>query len=715
MTATVGRGLAAALTALLLAVPTAPAAGQDQPIEPAGPRTSARIIVTSLTAVVGPGARSNLPDVPPPSDFSARVLVENDGQAPLDNLRLVVEPFDRVDTRSELRVALDGGDVPADQLPPTDIDVRDGGTLAPGEIAGVSATVTAEQGAWSGEDSHIHPLRITVVRGTETLDQLRTAVVYLAAPPEGVLETALVWPVDDAPWRGADGVYDPGVDAAIQPDGRLDRIVGAAERADLTPLLLAPAAHLLEDLRDRADGFLERRVSEGGGTEVFAVPADDPAALRANRFLTRLRALTSELPMAPIAGPYADADLAALVEEDEPLPDLAATAALQGRRRLRQLVERTPDPSVYLATTPLTPAALDIVPGDHLLLPWEHAAGPDLAAAPASDLPYPLRQIRTPAGRQLTATVADPWVSALLERPDLRHGPLLAAHRIVIETAAVHLRRPGTPGRPLLALPPLAWRPAPRFADLVLRELSSAPWLRLTDAGSQLARASESPRDLRLAATDRGLPADIARELQVASRQLTAAVAALPEEVDVVGERRPDDLEDQLLRAPSAWFLPGRDRSLALIRDVQDAIDHTFGEVEVPRTAQITLTSDRGTIPVTLQRTTGGPIRVRVEVDSQGRLTWPEGESTVITLTPDSAQTVSFATRALSRGTFLVAVTVRDPNGERIIERTSLSVRSTAISRPALVVTGVIVLLLLLRGFFRRKADDQPHLEVVRS
>lgn len=708
------RLLTACLVVVALALGVLPAGAQDQPIGPEPPRTSARLVVSAMTAVVGPGAAGEGPGDPPSSDFEVRVLVENTGGGPLDNLRLVVEPFGGVDTRSELRVALAGGDIAAPRLRPSDVTIREGGTLDPGEIAGVSATVTAAQGGWDDDVSHVHPVQLTVVRGTEVLDQARTAVVYLDEPATGPLETALVWPLDDTPWRGPDGVYAPGVDAAIRSDGRLDRILGAAERQDLAPILLAPAATLLEDLRDRSDGFRQIRSDDEGSDEIVEVPADDPAAVAAARFLARVRDVASG-GHAPIAGPYGDADLAALVGQGTPLAELAATAAVQGQRRLPVLLARQPDRSVYLSTTPLTPQVLDLVPGDHLLVPWEQVSGPDLEAFPATDVPFALRSIRAPSGRQLSMTVADPWVSDLLQRPDLRHGSLLAAHRIVVETAALFLRAPSTPDRPLLVLPPADWSPAPRFADLVLRELAAAPWLQLTDPSAQLTGTAERPGDARLASDDRQLDSTLARELATALRQLDAAVSALPDDITTVGGRRPEELRDQLLRVPSLWYA-GEERPLSLVRDAQRAIDRTFGEVEVPRTARITLTSDRGTIPVTLQRTAGGPIRVRVEVASQGRLTWPEGESTEVTLTPGSAQTVSFATRALGRGTFLVAVTVRDPAGERIIERTSLSVRSTTISGPALIVTGVIVVLLLLRGIVRRRNEDEDrHLEVVRS
>jgi MYXO-CTERM domain-containing protein len=105
---------------------------------------------------------------------------------------------------------------------------------------------------------------------------------------------------------------------------------------------------------------------------------------------------------------------------------------------------------------------------------------------------------------------------------------------------------------------------------------------------------------------------------------------------------------------------------------------------------------------------------VRVEVASQGRLVWPDGRrSEPLELTDGVAQTVSFQTRALSTGTFPVTVRVTDPTGEHELERTTVSVRSTAISGPALSATGLAVLALLLAGALRRRRPRRSHLEVV--
>ncbi|MBS3939812.1 MAG: hypothetical protein KG028_02520, partial [Actinobacteria bacterium] len=197
--------------------------------------------------------------------------------------------------------------------------------------------------------------------------------------------------------------------------------------------------------------------------------------------------------------------------------------------------------------------------------------------------------------------------------------------------------------------------------------------------------------------------------------ELGAVGTALPDDATTIGGRRPDELRDALLRATSRWYHGGaRGEAESLVRDVRRTVDETFGEVVVASGSRVTLTSDSGQIPVTLQRTRGGPIAVRVEVASQGRLVWPDGQrSETILLTEGAAQTVSFSTQALSTGTFSVAVRVTDPSGIHTLERTTLSVRSAAISGPALAATGAAVLLLLLAGALRRRRPPRPRLEVV--
>ena len=701
---------------LLLTGLTPAAAQTDEDDEETATSAGAlRLVVSHLEGLLGPGtAAVDTTDLDPRmdplavEDLSLRVLVENVARTPLQRLRLVVELHPPVTSRARLQQALDEGarsepvQVLHDEL------IHEGDPLGSGAVAGVSVTFPRDEVAWG--DSGVYPLTVAVLRGTDVLARADTAVVWLDRPVREPLLTALVWPLDDRPWRGATGSYPHAVDQPVTPGGRLDVLIRTLERNADAPVVLAPSVHLLEDLADRATGFTSVARRPDGSAETVIVDAEDPPAELARRTLQRIRTVAGGMPFSPVTGTYADADLGSLVQYGESLDDLAAEAAVEGRRRLPGLLERPPDAAAHLAGGPLTPEVLDLVPGELVLLP---ATAVEQTRAASTNALYPLR---SPSGRLLTGVVADRELTSSLGAPPSGSGPVIDVQRIVAETAQAYFQGVGTDGRSLLLLPPDTWAPSAELADRLVRQLEASPWLVLTSPSQQaaLGRRSDEPLQL-LSLPSPVLDSTFAAALEATTVELGAVGTALPDDATTIGGRRPDELRDALLRATSRWYHGGaRGEAESLVRDVRRTVDETFGEVVVASGSRVTLTSDSGQIPVTLQRTRGGPIAVRVEVASQGRLVWPDGQrSETILLTEGAAQTVSFSTQALSTGTFSVAVRVTDPSGIHTLERTTLSVRSAAISGPALAATGAAVLLLLLAGALRRRRPPRPRLEVV--
>jgi hypothetical protein len=710
----------AVLTALLaVVVPSVgPAVGQGVGRPAAAQQvtddTDIRLVLSSITGVLGPhslvlGEVDPLDRPEAPLDLDLRVLVENAGPSGLDSLRLVLELFPAAETRGDLTAAFEGE--PVGQPHVHERSIHEGAALEPGAVAGVADTFPRDEVDLWAEDGGVHPLRLSVMRGTDVLDQTVTAVVWVGRPVESPLLTSFVWPIDDSPWRTVQGAYFAGADRSIQPGGRLDTLLAVLERRPEAKVVLAPAAHLLEDLRDRADGFTVLERQPDGSIEARAVEPEDDEARRSNDTLTRIRELVQRLPYAPVTGSYADADVAALAGAD--LIDLAAEAAAEGRRRLAQLLDRPPDAGTHLVTGRIDPLVVDLLPGDQLLLPSSAVADPP--PAPMGSSREGLRPLRSSSGRLLTGLVADPQTTGALAAAPRPAGPVADAQRILAETAAAYFDRPEVADRTLLVLPPESWGPSPELVTRVLDGLSEAPWVDLTTPDLQAARGYRSGQSLTLAASEEPLAPALAEALGDTAAALEAVRNALTAESLTIDDRSPRELHDTLLRATSRWYVDaGTGDAEALVRDVRRAVDETFGDVVVASGSQVTLTSDSGQIPITLQRSRGGPITVRVEVASQGRLVWPDGRrSEPLELTDGATQTVSFRTRALSTGTFPVTVRVTDPSGEHELERTTLSVRSTAISGPALSATGLVVLALLLVGALRRRRPRRSHLEVV--
>lgn len=718
-------GPALALAVGLLALLPAVAAAQEAPPAADAPRTgvSARLVISDITGVLGPGSTPPEPaeaeegsrptasgggpgaptaDTPPPTDLGLQLLIENDGGRALGDLRVVAEVYEPAGTRSTLRAALDEQAPAGARVHLRDRTIRDGDGLQPGGVAGLSLTVDGEAAGWTGEDG-VYPVSLALVRGRQVLDRVVTAVVYLEEQPAGPLLTTVVWPLTGEPWRAPGGAYPSDVDRAIRPGGRLDVLLGAVEDNTAPAVQLAPAAHLLEDLADRADGFM--RTNPDGDTR--RVGRQAPPADRASSFLERIRTTVEALPLSPLAAPYGEVHLAAMAERPGTLTAMAGRAVTEGRQRIARLTGRYPDDAAALPWVGLTPAAVDLMSSSHLLLDYEHLAGaPDTGQDPTIDVPPALRTVGSRSGRPVTATVADPYVADTIENPRDQHGVEAAVQRTLAETAMMFFQAPATSGRPLLILPPADWDPDRRFATALIDGLGEARWLQLGRAAKQTVAAGARPRRAALAAPPDPLTAALAGRIERLQSRLRAAAAATPGTAPV-GSRPRNQLADQLLRTPSRWFLDGTGLEAEAMADgVASAVEDAFGDVAVPSAATVTLTSEEGEIPVTVERTTGGPIRVRVSVRSTAGLRWPEGRDTEpITLQPGASETVSFPVRAVSRGRLPVTVRITDPTGSVQLTRARVSVRSTAIlSSGALVVVGTAVVLLLGVGLVRRRS-----------
>jgi hypothetical protein len=327
-----------------------------------------RLQVSSLTGVLGPGTVAppdgdtlDPEDVPePPTTLELRVLVENRGDTQIDAARLVVEIYPAVESRADLRAAMEG-EFSTEPILVDDPAIHEG-ILGPGEMAGVTRSFDEDQVAWA-ESGGVHPVRIAAIRGTVVLDEVLTSVVWLEDHPSEPINTVFVWPLDEAPWRSTGGAYPAGIDGSIRTGERLDSLVRILERSPSAPVVLAPAPHLLEDLRDRADGFtvIEPVTAERAQERQIVPEAAD--ARRANDLLRRLRDLAEELPYTPVTGAYADADLSALHATGERGPrDLASDAAADGRQRLQAELGRTPDGATHLLRTGVIPPVLGRIP-----------------------------------------------------------------------------------------------------------------------------------------------------------------------------------------------------------------------------------------------------------------------------------------------------------------------------------------------------------------
>ncbi len=718
----------------------APAGAQTGPLEPApadeGP---ARVSVAALDLVVGPGLRSAA-DLDGP-DGAARstdrtngplegvgwaLLVENVSDGAWSRIEVLAEVHGPLGSRSALRAALSGSAVPpvARRLVvPAAID-----TLEPGGIVRVDGRVPLTGPVLSGPSSAVHPLRLQVLADGVLVGRIDTAVVRLGTPPIAPLSASLVWPIGAPPLRDAAGDVRAALDPLTSPGGRIDTVLtalegggravgqvgdGSAEQSRRPGLAFAPSVHLIEDLALRAADVPAALVEDVSGTTATSGLDDaaleaglDPGALRAAVLLRRIRDITLALRDGPVVTPYGDADLTRLLASDPMLQPLAARAVLEGSRRIDALLRR-PQAPVVLLPAPVAPDALDLLISETVLLPYTAIDAPDLALDVVLD--EPVGTLRSPTGRQLDVVVGDPHLTAALGTSTRAApgDPILAAHEVLVRTAMVHLEAPGRAGRSLLLLPPEGFDPDPRFAAALLAGFDAAPWL-VPRSPAALVAASEGGRGPVRLASDRpgALPARLIDSLLRTERGLELLISAtdgVPSDVAVrVGARELRAANDELMRAVSRSYDGDTEGALALLGGVQADVNTAFGTFEIAAT-DVTLTDRDGIVPVTVTRTGGVAMRVRVEVTGPAALSWTAGRVRELVLAPDGTGSLEVPVRSGPSGRFPVTVRVTDPTGERVLASETLSVRATAVAGPALGLLSVLILSLLVLGIVRQR------------
>jgi hypothetical protein len=263
---------------------------------------------------------------------------------------------------------------------------------------------------------------------------------------------------------------------------------------------------------------------------------------------------------------------------------------------------------------------------------------------------------------------------------------------VLADLAVVWLDAPATDRRAVVAIAPAGWQASRAFLDTLAVSLSQSPIAEavsldtvftgvkpaITTRGSALVRhpAAAPPPPL----------AEIVGDIRQTRNRLTSLAS-------VLGPATPDStlLEDRLLVAESAELPDVRARQ-DYVAAVEAGINDHLSAIQMPSGRSITLTARRGQIPVTFQNRTGAPARVVVTVQSE-KLEFPDGASRPLELSRRNT-TERFAVVARTSGAFPLSITLQSPDGNLLIGRARLTVRSTVASRVSLAVSAGAVLFL---------------------
>jgi hypothetical protein len=690
--------VAATATPAAAAAPTALAAAAAPATPDASP---VRVDITRIT-----------PQSPKPGDtLTVRGFVTNTGVTTFGTVtvRLRVSPT-RLINRTEVRLV-------AEETPHLREGLAIAGTehpvttvLGPHARAGWSITVAVAELSLGGNGVYVVGVEAMGASGSPTgtarPERIGLRKTFLPWLPRPALlaptRLAWLWPLTARPTRDADGAFvSPsaarGLADAAAAGGRLDTLATVPGSMPVTWLV---DPDLLESARALG---VEHRIRSG--KRVRAAPPDPVAG----RWLSGLGRTLAGASVAPL--PYGDPDLVALRRHGQ--ASRIADAMERGAAAATAAVGRPVDARLAWpadgAADPATLAAL-------------RRSGVSTVVLDSSAVPATAEPTFTPTGRARVATssgplealVADSGLTAALGG-NLRDPATatLAGQRFLADTALITLERP-LMSRSVLVAPPRYWSPPAGWLAGLFAEVRRAPWLQIV--GTQTLQ--------RTAPADGLDDAAVVYPSQAATRELpasyVAAVRGTAREAGLVTAvlGRPDELTQRydaaLLRAQSTAWRANVKAAASYLKILRDDVTAERSKVRVIGRDLVTLSSNSGTIPVTVTNETGHPVTVRLrlvpKVPSRLRVAAVEP----FRIGAGRKTTIKIPAVAYANGLTPVDVQLQTPDGLAYGPRTSLRVNATNYGSVGLIVVVSAGVLLFVAAVLRnlrrlRRARRRRH------
>jgi len=292
-------------------------------------------------------------------------------------------------------------------------------------------------------------------------------------------------------------------------------------------------------------------------------------------------------------------------------------------------------------------------------------------------------------------------------------NPVLAAHQLVAELAQIYYEEPNDiEPRATAAVAPSAWTDDPAFVDALLGALSSSPIIQPVTvsqlfAGIPATTSCRTGCRLTGAATTAGLPV-------AAIRQQRSEVDGFASAAPAAGARSVSGQLGDLVLAGESESLHPTQQS-AVLHNTGLAVEAQLGQLSVGGDRTVTLTSQQGTLQVTVVSTAPYPVTASLTLTSD-KLLFPDGTTQwtkpqLITLLPAAAgsahtNVVPVAVRARSPGVFNVDIVMHSPADRLELAAGQVSVRSTATSVVGIVLSvGALAVLAVwwIRTSLRRR------------
>lgn len=572
--------------------------------------------------------------------------------------------------------------------------------------------------SWQVYEIGIQVVGVTPTEGTETVGRLRTFLPWAPNDVPGVglpTQVAWVWPLADRPHRLIGSTWlDDDLATALAPDGRLGQLlaVGLAaeqqrsrprtqrERQQHIQLKKPPAVSsipvtwaidpmLVQDVTAMTAGY---RVTTGRATE-----AGKGKSAAAN-WLSSLRTAVGRGEVLSL--PYADPDIVAATRAG--LAGEVQIAINKGQSSLANALHTATLSYGWPPDGSIDPHTLDtLFAAGVRTVVLDGAALPILGGEP-SETPGAHAVVRARDGN-LDALLVDDGLRAVIDAGLTNHAlEPLALQRFLAEMLMIQAELPSDQ-RALVVAPDRRWSPDPVFASRLLADTGRVPWIQPVPLSTVL----DNPVSTKVTRETLSYPAaaragELSPSYLVQARKAKGRVDAFTA-ITEPGDGQARDFDDAVLRTLSSAWRDDRGEAATRMSAVRGAIASTMRRVRIATGAGsfVTLTSNSGTVPVTVSNELDTPVHVVVGITSGLHLKVAGNGRKSEVIPPHRRIPIDIKATAQTSGVFPLKVTLYTPTGQIYQPEVQLFVRSTAYGIVALLITGGATAVLMVAVIVR--------------
>jgi len=326
------------------------------------------------------------------------------------------------------------------------------------------------------------------------------------------------------------------------------------------------------------------------------------------------------------------------------------------------------------------------------------ASVPNAPTNVSTAVPFPL----SPSpGSTMTAVAANTDLAARFTGSP--RDPVLAASQLVAELAQIYFEKPNdTTPRIVAVVAPNSWADDPAFVTTLLGALDGNPIIEpvtTKDLFSTLPPGACRSQCRTVAGSGATLPA---AAIRTERRRVTGLATATPS----ASARGVTTQLGDLVLAGESEHLRATQQS-GVLRNAGSAVNAQLAQLQVSGDRTVTLTSQRGRVPVTIYSAAPYPVTGTLTLTSD-KLTFPNGQSQAVTLAPSRYNVFNVSVETRDSGLFKVDIALYSPGGGLMLSSGQVDVRSTATSVVGVILSlGAVGVLVVwwLRTSRKRRAE----------